>query len=1211
MAGDDEWACEPSWDSSAVEGTPLAFKMEDGIFRRGRIALFVYATVSSFLGMPAAQAAVPCPSGAQPHRCSTPAAVTSGGAAVGSFYGSISGDGDHIAFSSAGAVAGGVAGQQVYVRDLTSNTSTLVSRATTAAGAAGNGASYAPAVSDNGNVVAFLSDSTNLTPLDPNGATEDAFVRNLSDATTVLLTAGTNPLTGADSDTTDITISGDGTKIAFVSFASNLVTGDTNDVPEVFVINADGSGLVRGATSATGVQGNDFSYKPSLSDNGRYLAFASTASNLVPGDINGVGDVFIKDLQDGTITRATGPGGVAGNGQSGNSGVDISDDGTIVAFGTAASNLVASDTNGTEDVAIWNAAGGITYAPKPSSAGVQFPSLSGNGQIVTYKDALGPPGDKFIYVAGVGASSGFRKVERSLNAATGVSTAMPAGAQLFAWNLSDDGTVLAYETDVDVSNDTNAATDVYLYTTDLDGPTVTVPAAATTITNDTTPAIAATLQGRGNGLEVRDQNNSVVGFVQTVAPSNSASLSTSELPQGSHTLSIREIDRPHTSAAVTRTFIIDSVAPAGVAITAPANGATIGDAAPVISGTAGISAGDSGSISVQVFNASAVQQGPTLTPAVQPNGSWSVTSPALPANGGYSIVATQTDHAANSSNASTSFTLSAGVPTVSITSPVSGPANSAAQTIQGTLTGAPSGTLSITGMAPITITPTSGVWSESVSLAPDGLFSISASATNIAGTGTSGTVLLDVDTTLPAAPAVTSPLPGATVQTQTPLIVGTSEANATIHLTLDDVAVSPNPIADGSGNWSYQTGTLAQGGHTLSVQAEDGASNLSPSTNLTFTVDSLAPLAPVLSSPAHGATLTTSTVSAAGTGEPGATLTVYEGAVAVGSTTVSPSGFWQVPALYSNGLHTIHAVQVDASNLSSPPSASRSFTVDPTAIPTSISTPLDNSTAGTRNVSVAGRAKPNGNIQVYLVDGFTETLVPGSVSVDAGGSWSKVVRLNDGTYTVRAKETTTVTVSNDRTFTVVSGVPVITSPAAGATVGPNFVVQGTALPGASVSVRVGAQGLGTGTANPAGQWSIPVTRPDGNATLIAHAGAGTSRTEDSDPVSVIVDATGPTVNAAPDAAIMGTLLGTPVRISGTATDMSTIVSIKVVYRNAATGTTLTSTTVVCGACGSSNNVTFSDTPTGLTPGRWSAQVTATDIAGNTGIPGSAVFTVVA
>src|SRR5262249_363073 len=144
-------------------------------------------------------------------------------------------------------------------------------------------------------------------------------------------------------------VSGDGRFVAFHSNATNLVAGDTNSLMDVFVHDLQTGATERVSVSSGGAQGTIGSYYPSVSGDGRYVAFISDAPNLVPNDVNGTRDVFVRDRLAGTTERVS----LASNGTPSNSDCAppaISPDGRYVVFGSFASNLVPGDTNVAFDV---------------------------------------------------------------------------------------------------------------------------------------------------------------------------------------------------------------------------------------------------------------------------------------------------------------------------------------------------------------------------------------------------------------------------------------------------------------------------------------------------------------------------------------------------------------------------------------------------------------------------------------------------------------------------------------------------------------------------------------------------------------------------------------------------------------------------------------------------------------------------------------------
>ena len=148
-------------------------------------------------------------------------------------------------------------------------------------------------------------------------------------------------------------MSADGRYVAFDSAASNLVAGDSNSLRDTFVYDRQSDGIERVSLGAGGTQGDNNSYAPSLRVDGRYAAFASEATNLVADDTNGCQDIFVYDRQSDGIERVSvdGTGTEADNCSSNPS---LSADGRIVAFASPATNLVAGDTSGWQDIFVYD-----------------------------------------------------------------------------------------------------------------------------------------------------------------------------------------------------------------------------------------------------------------------------------------------------------------------------------------------------------------------------------------------------------------------------------------------------------------------------------------------------------------------------------------------------------------------------------------------------------------------------------------------------------------------------------------------------------------------------------------------------------------------------------------------------------------------------------------------------------------------------------------
>jgi Tol biopolymer transport system component len=181
---------------------------------------------------------------------------------------------------------------------------------------------------------------------------------------------------GGNFDSFYPTLSFDGRIVAFDSASDNLVAGDTNGVFDVFVRDRQSGSIERVSLSSAGAQANDAAGDAALSGDGRWVSYSSTASNLVPGDTNGASDVFVYDRQTGTTTLVsfTSTGGL---GNSHSLVPTISGDGMRVAFWSKASNLVAGDTNGLPDCFVRDIASGATLRVSETAAGI-----GGNGSSV-------------------------------------------------------------------------------------------------------------------------------------------------------------------------------------------------------------------------------------------------------------------------------------------------------------------------------------------------------------------------------------------------------------------------------------------------------------------------------------------------------------------------------------------------------------------------------------------------------------------------------------------------------------------------------------------------------------------------------------------------------------------------------------------------------------------------------------------------------------
>jgi len=257
-------------------------------------------------------------------------------------------------------------------------------------GAQGDRSSADPQVSADGRFVAFLSMASDLVPGDTND-TWDVFVRDLRAGTTERVNVSS---TGAQSDGqahSGVRISPDGRFVVFPSYATNLVPGDTNENSDVFVRDRATGRTERVSVTSAGEQADGFSaFATAISADGRWVLFDSEAGNLVAGDTNGVRDIFRHDRRTGRTDRVS----VAADGSQADhfsEAPSISADGRHVAFDSFASNLVPGDTNDSSDVFVRDLRTGRTDLVSRTPAGAPSlyhsfnPTLSADGRLVVFQ----------------------------------------------------------------------------------------------------------------------------------------------------------------------------------------------------------------------------------------------------------------------------------------------------------------------------------------------------------------------------------------------------------------------------------------------------------------------------------------------------------------------------------------------------------------------------------------------------------------------------------------------------------------------------------------------------------------------------------------------------------------------------------------------------------------------------------------------------------
>ncbi len=311
----------------------------------------------------------------------------------------------------------------------------------------------------------------------------------MQEASLTLVSAG-NGGSEASGSSGSPAMSTEGSRIAFASLSSNLVAVDANQVTDIFVYNTTSGKLELVSVSAQDVQGNGPSYQPSISADGRWIAFTSLADNLAPGDTNGSPDIFLRDLETGQIERVSVSSSQAQANERSDSPV-LSMDGRWIVFASMGTDLVEADTNGMPDVFIHDRLSGQTRRVSVTSEGEQadgwssFPSISADGRFIAFLSAaqnldpgsgqgeaypaiflhdnltgstrrisdrpvgltrpvLSMDGRRIAYLAREGEFFSIRVYDRTLGSASSIPGSFAKNALSLAYSLALDGGTLAF-----------------------------------------------------------------------------------------------------------------------------------------------------------------------------------------------------------------------------------------------------------------------------------------------------------------------------------------------------------------------------------------------------------------------------------------------------------------------------------------------------------------------------------------------------------------------------------------------------------------------------------------------------------------------------------------------------------------------------------------------------------------------------------------------
>jgi hypothetical protein len=292
-------------------------------------------------------------------------------------------------------------------------------------------------------------------------------------------------------------ISSDGRYVAFDSDATNLVSTDTNGAGDVFVRDRQLGTTERvsvGNLTPPDNQADDGSGSPAISGDGRYVAFASGATNLVVGDTNGVGDVFVRDRLSAITIRASINSSTLAQGNHSSSSPAISSDGRFVAFESDADNLVSGDTSSDlTDIFTYNLTSGVTKRVSLSSSGEELlgtsfaATISGDGHYVAFVFDEWGDGENRTKVLLKDRQAG------PITSVSGAPNGFPGNPeQASRPSLSGDGRFVSFDSDASnlVDGDTNGTRDIFVHKTDSD------PAVVSITHLDPTPTAALTVRFR-------------------------------------------------------------------------------------------------------------------------------------------------------------------------------------------------------------------------------------------------------------------------------------------------------------------------------------------------------------------------------------------------------------------------------------------------------------------------------------------------------------------------------------------------------------------------------------------------------------------------------------------------------------------------------------------------------------------------------------------
>lgn len=615
-------------------------------------------------------------------------------------------------------------------------------------------------------------------------------------------------------------------------------------------------------------------------------------------------------------------------------------------------------------------------------------------------------------------------------------------------------------------------------------------------TTNTTPTFSGTAEP-GSAVKLFVDGSPTAACETTAdALGHFACVSTQTLTPGAHEVVARSEDAAGNQASSpTRRFTVAMDVLSGPpVITGPRRNERLADTTPTFSGTA-----TPGSM-VRVFVDGATT--PVCTATTDASGRFTCDAMSPLSEGGHSVTATSTTSAGVSAGASpVPFTIDTMAPALpTITSPTANATTNDTPTYTGTAE--PNARVEVFvdgGMMPVcTVTAdASGAWActQPTALMP-GAHVVTARATDAAGNSSARTAdrPFTVAANQPPAATLTAPTANQVVSTTTPTFSGTATPGATVRVFVDG-AMTPTctAVADASGRFScVATTALTQGNHSATVTATNANGTSQPGAAVPFVIDTTAPAAPVVTTPADGATTNTQPMLA-GTAEPNALVTVRVDGYVQCVVQASATGTWSCPTAQplAPGAHVVDATAQDPAGNTSASSNTNRFTVFGTPRMPTLDTPANGAVTAMRRPTFRGQAEPNASVEV-LVDGMSVCTTQANAMGQFECAPSSDLSLGQHTAVARTMTPGGMSSTNTNTFTVKDPPtpPVLESPTDGETVKtttPTFI--GRSEPGSTVNVIVDGTTVCTTTADAQGRFECTAGEPlaSGNHAVVVRA----------------------------------------------------------------------------------------------------------------------------